>query len=223
MQAASTPFTPLYDLSPDANGHFQLAFWGVLVRMLAHLEALSRGDGRTDLMERFPFLASYRDLLRAHQPDLMPPQEQIAWWQAQADEWQAQVDGHLPLRALAQMLNLHETALQLVMLAGLVEEDIRFGAVFATLQHPLAARRPCLGLLGWLLSDPGSPALDVWPVAQELIHDGLLLVDNDTEPRAEWLLRVPPPSGTLCAVGWSSSLPPESATPLPVRFRISPI
>ena len=33
----------------------------------------------------------------------------------------------------------------LVTAAGLIEDDIRFGALFAALQAPLASRRPCVG------------------------------------------------------------------------------
>src|SRR5262249_37863334 len=76
--------------------------------------------------------------------------------------------------------------------AGMVEEDIRFGAFFATLQEPLLARRPCIGTLGWLLGEPGQAPADVWHTSHRLLSAGLLHVDNRAHPRSEWLLRVPP-------------------------------
>ena len=75
--------------------------------------------------------------------------------------------------------------------AGLIEQDVRFGALFAHLQDPLPYRRPCLGLLCWLLSDAALTVTDLTERAQLLVGRGLLHVDNPAEPRSEWVVRVP--------------------------------
>jgi ATPase family protein associated with various cellular activities (AAA) len=75
-----------------------------------------------------------------------------------------------------------------VVAAGLIELDIRFGALFATLQNPLQSRRPCVGLLCWLLHEP-----DVTGVCHDLSRRGLLAIDNLEDPRAEWVMRLPVP------------------------------
>jgi len=79
----------------------------------------------------------------------------------------------------------------LILAAGLIETDIRFGAVFAGLQAPLASRRPCIGLLSWLLSGPDVDAADLVCACHDLLRRGLLQVDNPTDPRSEWIVRVP--------------------------------
>src|SRR5260370_28342104 len=114
------------------------------------------------------------------------------WWDGQGAEWEDNVIAYLPLRALAREAELSAREMRLLMEAGLVEEDIRFGALFAALQEPLIARRPCIGALSWLLSDPGMEPADLWPACRTLLDMGLLLVENHDAPRAEWLLRVPP-------------------------------
>src|SRR4029079_5740137 len=96
------------------------------------------------------------------------------------------------LRALAQDLRLTGAELTALMLAGVVEEDIRFGSLFAALQEPLAARRPCLGLIAALSSieDPQDELRDSWAAVQRLVQCGLVVAANQTAPRAEWVLRV---------------------------------
>ena len=59
----------------------------------------------------------------------------------------AGLGGHSP------WLRLERADAMFVCAAGLVEDDIRFGSLFASLQAPLRSRRPCVGLLNWLLGD----------------------------------------------------------------------
>lgn len=83
--------------------------------------------------------------------------------------------------------------------AGLIEEDIRYGALFAALQEPLRSRRPCIGLVSWLLD--GAEPTAYTRVCHDLIARGVLLVDNPSDPRAEWTLRLPPVVWHLLATG----------------------
>jgi hypothetical protein len=98
--------------------------------------------------------------------------------------------------------------------ASLIESDIRFGAIFAALQDPLRSRRPCIGLLSWLLAGPDDSAEDVARACHELVHRGLLIVDNPADPRAEWVVRVPVPVWDAVLLG---SCDPAS---LPAQLRL---
>jgi hypothetical protein len=107
------------------------------------------------------------------------------FWDAELDAFEAEAAVPLPLR------KLDRRDARLLVGAGLIEDDIRFGALFAELQDPLPARRPCLGLLGWLLADPDESGADLHERAQALANRGLIEIDNLDGPRSEWILRLP--------------------------------
>jgi hypothetical protein len=202
------------DLPPGAAGHFRLSTYAVLARVLAQLRAAKRStlshlftDDEEALERRFPFVAAYHDALDAYQPDL-PARSIVEWWDGQAAAWEADDTTHLPLRALAESHPDGAEQVRVLLAAGLVEEDLRLGALFAALQDPLPARRPCVGLLNWLLAPPGGEALDVWPTAESLVRRGYLVMDNPGEPRTEWVLRVPP-------VVWDAARGGGAQHPLP--------
>ncbi len=175
-----------------AQGHFLLHFYAVVARVLARLESAGAGEQDSMYAERFPFLATYRNILHALVPGEISQGTQVAWWDAQIASFQAQAQEHLPLRALMDAAGLDINEVHVLIAAGLVEEDIRFGALFAALQEPLVARRPCIGLLNWLLSEASSEPDDAWHAVRLLLDMGLLVAENRADPRAEWLLRVPP-------------------------------
>ena len=126
-------------------------------------------------------------------------------WDRDIDELEAGAVGRLPLARLERGDALVLTA------AGLIEEDIRFGSLFATLQDPLPARRPCFGLLGWLLSGGPVTSGQVMERCQRLTRAGLLMVDNPADPRSEWVARLPVAIWDLLDGGAvaASSLPPS--------------
>ena len=88
----------------------------------------------------------------------------------------------------------------LVTTAGLIEDDIRFGALFAALQAPLLLRRPCVGLLSWLLAGSGDDHELAWR-CQRLARRGILQVTNTSDPRAEWVVQLPVAVGELVQTG----------------------
>jgi hypothetical protein len=94
--------------------------------------------------------------------------------------------GDLPLRNLSDACGLPLVQRFAVVAAGLVEEDSRFGDLFARLQ---GHRIPTVELLGRLLR-PSSDS-DPWLVCNSLIEMGLLRVTDRAAPRAEWTVRVP--------------------------------
>jgi len=145
--------------------------------------------------------------------------------------------GHAPPRALwpangeaSPLGRLDPADALLLTAAGLVEHDVRFGALFAHLQAPLESRRPCVGLLRWLLGGAldeiardarpageragqrageraGAPEADLDAEtdlavrAQRLARRGLLHVDNAGDPRSEWVVRIPVPVWDLVQAG----------------------
>ena len=106
---------------------------------------------------------------------------------AELDAFESEADAWLPLRHLDRADALILTA------AGLIEGDVRFGALFAGLQEPLPARRPCTGLLGWLLADPRQTGPELHERVAALARRGLLEIGNQDDPRSEWVLRLPVP------------------------------
>jgi molybdopterin-guanine dinucleotide biosynthesis protein len=135
-----------------------------------------------------------------------------------------------PAETVSALGRLTPVEARLLVAAGLIEEDIRFGALFASLQEPLAARRPCIGLLAWLLCEPDETAAELTARCHDLVRRGLLTVDNPTDPRSEWVLRVPVPVWDLVSTGrvQPASLPPQitlrdrTEFPKPDELAVSP-
>jgi len=177
---------PSFPRNPE--GHFYLHFNGLLNRVLLNLRHLAKQDDErlTKLFGNYPFLEAYEQLLTDYAG--MGGERQPDWWAEQVSTLESAYRGHLPLRSL----KLAPDQLRMLLAVGMVEENLSFGSVFAYLQEPLPARLPGLGILGVLLGQPGEPLPDSWQTCRPLIDSGLIYVQNPTEPRAEWLLRVPP-------------------------------
>jgi AAA+ superfamily predicted ATPase len=191
----SSKMTPFEGLPPNALGHFRLFFYAAILSITNHLRRLSEltGQSLASLQRPFPFLETYEVELRACVPGGVEGSDALRWWREQTELWEQRTTTRLPLRALAQNLELTRQELIALMLVGVVEEDIRFGSLFAALQEPLTARRPCLGLVAALASveEKGGGLKDWWLVVQRLVQAGLVVAENQAAPRAEWVLRVP--------------------------------
>jgi len=128
----------------NGRGHFLLHFYAAIYRLLYHLYSLSNlsdlpGTETGELEETFktyPFLAGYFEEIRGHMPEEITWEGALRWWKEQVSTWEGQVDGHLPLRAVTRNSGLSFESADLLMLVGLVEEDSRFGTLFAHLQAP---------------------------------------------------------------------------------------
>lgn len=179
------------NLPSGVEGHFVLYLYAVVARILARLRTAEIDGEHTKVFEQYPFLSDYQSRISAYLPSGLTPVKAYAWFDAQIVRFEAETISHLPLRALVNEIGLSEQELRLLIAAGIVEEDIRFGALFAALQAPLPARRPCIGMLSWLMSEPDSPVDDIWSVCYALLNAGLLQVDNRADPRSEWVIRLP--------------------------------
>lgn len=189
----SSTINAFANLPQGAESHFLLHFYAVLARLLANLRSAHLAAEQTKYFEQFSFLDGYQRMLSAYLPGNLPANEEGNWWNTAIAQWEAQSSCHLPLQALTDEVDLGINELRMLITAGIVEEDIRFGAFFATLQEPLQARRPCVGVLSWLLGEPDQTHTNTWHSCHKLLDAGLLAVENRTDPRSEWLLRVPAP------------------------------
>jgi ATPase family associated with various cellular activities (AAA) len=119
---------------------------------------------------------------------------------------------HLPLRALAGAAGLSHDELTMLVCAGLVEEDARFGALFEAAQETPGQRRPTSGLLASWWRGPAD-AGEARASLRRLGELGLFECPNADAPRSEWVLRVP-------AALWEALRGDVSESPAPwARYR----
>jgi hypothetical protein len=145
--------------------HFRLLFYGAVLEIRAALPRLESKLG---------FLRGYHAQLDAIEP--RTPRE---WWQELA-AWE---DPDLPLARLRASAALLPDDLGVLALAGCVEEDGRFGAVFEAAHGAPGHPRPTIGLLSaW------RPDRDVRAAASRLVGAGMLEEPDHALPRMAWPL-----------------------------------
>ncbi len=196
-------------LPPSPAQHFNLYFYAAtLFTIMQAIEVVGDIDAA---FEQFPFLTEYFNELAANGLDGISFGEAPARWFAALHAWEARAGGHLPLRALRDQAQLDDAAITLLLIAGLLEEDRRFGAVFNALyQQPV----PTFGLLvTWF-----SPVGDVRVLLSRLLDLRLLQVTNPAAPRPEWVLQPDPLiwdalRGHLPNLGWAVIHPMETLKP----------
>jgi hypothetical protein len=182
---------PLQQFPPTVWNHFRLHFYAALLRLSVQLTRL--GYLRLEsLPDTHPFLAFYLDELRPLVPETIPWEETPAWWEAALAAWEEAIPGHLPLRSLSLRGGISPADRIALVMAGLGEEDTRFGSLFAELNHPLAVRRPTVELLGRLMGSDDPENGTTGRHFRPLLAAGLVEVTNPEAPRSEWLLSVPP-------------------------------
>lgn len=165
---------------------------------------LGAAAGPDAVAERFPFLAAYLADAHPHAPDA-PPDELGSAWLLAIDAWERRhARPEWPLRRLAAA-GLGPPHLLALALAGLVELDARFGALFAALHPAPDEQRLTVGLLDDLLRSTGAAG---WPVARLLVESGLLQLHRPELPRAARPLSVPGPVWDACAGERSTVLVP---------------
>lgn len=132
--------------APTAAQHLRLALFGVIAQIIEAAGDADAADAAYAAVQTHPFLEDYRDEITRC---VGPGAGAAARWRKAMARWlrQAPADALLPLRALARA-GLTPLALELLLAAGLIEEDPRFGALFEAAQDGVAGeRRPTFGLL----------------------------------------------------------------------------
>jgi hypothetical protein len=178
--------------SPKAD--YRIHFYAAVYLLLHTVRRLS-ADRHQDLgriVARYPFLGAYVQEMLPYLPDEVSWDAMHGWWEREISAWEGASPVGLPLVSLCRLGRLSFQQRMLLILAGLPEEDFRFGGLFASLQEPLDYRRPCLELLAVILKEGASPNWDPATAVQSLIDQGLLGLANPDAARAEWLPRPPP-------------------------------
>ena len=217
-------------LPRTARDHFLLSMYAAVYRLLftAHLLE-SATESRSPLQEEFPFLAGYFDEMLRFMPADISWEAGWRWWKAELALWEDGATQDLPMLRLALTSGLGLDGRLALILIGLVEEDSRFGTVFARLQEPLLGRRPTVELVGQVIRGGEEGGLESVILARNLLSMGLVEAINPDAARAEWALRVPgelwdairgDPPGQR--VGWTyhpmEQFPPIDHLVLPERF-----
>ena len=183
------------EVAPDASGHFVLGLYAAVFALIHHVRRMAELGGAPldQVLDRYGFLHRYLDEMRTEMPDGLIWADGSEWWRRAITDWEARTPDPLPLAALDRAVGIGFAGRLAFLLVGLVEEDSRFGTLFAELQEPLAHRRPTLELVGQILVDrPVAGASDPWSLCRPLLAAGFLEAPNREAPRSEWLLRVPP-------------------------------
>ncbi len=187
--------TNTFDHLPHtARSHFLLSMYGAVYRLLFTAHALESAAGSEDgapMHEEFPFLAGYFEEMLRFMPQNITWEQGWRWWQKALAGWEAgAAAADLPLLRLSAHAGLDADARCALILAGLGEEDSRFGTVFARLQAPLSGRRPTVELVGQVLRGAAGE-IDAIGLCRRLLALGLVEVVNADAARSEWALRVP--------------------------------
>ncbi len=190
--ATTNGAAPLAHLPPDARSHFLLHFYAAAHRLIAYAGRLDTAAGLPpdQALAEHPFLAGYRDEIRAALPAGLDEADAPLWWERTIGSWEAAVAERLPLREIAR-LGVGFDGRLAVLLAGMADIDSRLGTLFAHIQAPLAQRRPSLETIGQILASGWSGGLAAGEVCRDLMRCGLLELVNPEAPRAEWALRPP--------------------------------
>lgn len=182
------------DVPHTVQGHFVLHLYAAIYRLIRYIRHLGNGNEEelAKTFAHYPFLEGYFAEMCQYIPEGMTWDAALAWWETEITAWEQTNDVPLPLLALTEQAGMSLHGRIALFLVGLVEEDSRFGTLFARLQEPLASRRPSLELVGQIMLDNGLPGrTDGWSMYNPLISAGLLEVDNRPAPRSEWRLSVP--------------------------------
>ncbi|HET9652914.1 MAG TPA: ATP-binding protein [Usitatibacter sp.] len=143
--------SPLQRLPRTPSTHFALLLHSAIVALIARLAREQDVEGA---FRRFPFLEGYADQLARIGLNGVTLGESLRAWRDAVERWEQGITGHLALRALRRAYGLDAEAIEALMATGLVDEDARFGAVFAALAHDANDSRPTAALLADLHDGP---------------------------------------------------------------------
>lgn len=182
---SANPFT---NLQPTPAEHFRLYFYDAVLNLIHHVSQVFGSSEAA--FEQFPFLVGYNNELAQSTLAGVRSDDAMKWWRDSLRAWEEQASLHLPLRALREACGLNHDAISLMLGIGLIEEDVRFGFLFESMQGTPGQQRPVVSLLNaWRRDDNGcaDPRLTVRRL-QEL---GLVRLVNPDAPRTQWALEVP--------------------------------
>ena len=123
------------------GGHFHLLFYAAVYWLINYIRHLAEnGDQELEaVLAAYPFLAHYLDEMLPYLDDDLSWRDGPAWWQQQIQEWERASDTYLPFIALESEGGIGFEGRLILIMAGLLEEDSRFGTLFADLPAPVHA------------------------------------------------------------------------------------
>ncbi|MBK8814439.1 MAG: AAA family ATPase [Methylococcaceae bacterium] len=171
------------------QGHFLLHFYAAVHCLLFYIRRINGMTGKEpdDIFKTYPFLNNYLIEILQYVPETAHWNQTSAWWEREITNWENGFNGHLPIRAIGAIADTNFPSRLALMIAGLVDEDSRFGTLFAHLQAPLNSRRPCLEIVGQMLA---TNSIEGWSICSPML-EGLIEIPNRDSPRSEWILKVP--------------------------------
>lgn len=168
--------------------HFKLFFYGAVLSLFHHVVQVY-GSSEAAFKE-FPFLVGYNNELADGGLAGVNSTEAVSWWLESLQAWEEKATGHLPLNALRKVAQLDHSAIILLLTIGLIEEDLRFGTVFETMQGSPGQHRATPSLLNTWGRDEADWR-DARTSLRQMRELGLVSVVNPNSPRLEWELEVP--------------------------------
>jgi hypothetical protein len=163
-QAAENRLSHPFDHLPHtARNHFVLHLFTAVYYLVHYLQRTADPEksGLETIFDQYPFLGGYFGELVTFLPPAITWGEGLRWWQTEIGRWEAASPIHLPLSILHEVDVAGFSGRVALLLAGLAEEDSRFGGLFAD-QQGGSQRRPTLELIGRIALDPGQAGLG-WP------------------------------------------------------------
>ncbi|ETT24119.1 cell division protein FtsH [Rhodococcus aetherivorans] len=184
-QRADQPDALLEDVEPSPASYFQVNVHAAVLLLVDHLRDLDGAPDLRTVLNNYPFLTGYLDAIMPFLPPGVTWQQAHRWWARRIAAWEHPDRTALALCRLGAALSLSDVARAQLLLAGLAEEDSRFGQIFADLNGGLS-RRPTFETL---------TAVGGHLDAGEALRGALLLIDRAVltvthrdGPRSEWVL-----------------------------------
>jgi hypothetical protein len=177
------------DVPRDARGHLGLLFYEAAYHLICYLVRRDGEDAALDrVFQTFPFLRSYFAQIQDRMPAAMDWPEALEWLRVDVEGWEGDATPPLPMVDLCRTLDLPHRGALIFVLAGMVEEEAHFAALFSTIGQS-SEQRASVGLVQQVFSAPSCD--EPWQLLRSLIDSGFLQVMNRDAPRSQWILRVP--------------------------------
>lgn len=186
--------------------HFRWLFHAAVIALTR--QAVEALGNMSAVLDRFPFLAGYTNELAAFGLEGVNLDDAPALWQRQATDWEQGEPAFLPMRGLAAQAGLDWGDQVVLAGAGLIEEDLRFGAVFDALHGANGDQRPSASLLAPWGEASAADAPGGLARVRRLVRLGLLVVANPQAPLPGWGLRLPEGLWSVLRGDGATGLPP---------------
>jgi hypothetical protein len=139
---------PFADVPCDTRGHLGLLYYAAAFQLIYYLRSRASEveSPLAEVLREHPFLESYFMQIRSRLPEDIDWEQSPVWLRERILEWEHGTASVLPLVALREALDLPYAGTLAFLFAGLVEEQVEFSALFASIQKPVTGNRVSLGL-----------------------------------------------------------------------------